>query len=442
MSEYASILIENLSLYTFRNYLDENIVSLLFSNYDLHVVENYKDDPADEDAEMYTKYEYKTTVKKAVERLEALGYSINNISSCFNTNVFTAIDYGAFLHHLHIRNSDDIESTIHERIEKKVTFQKWRNAIKKIVNYELVHGSISSKMENEVTDEISITTECDKIIYYALLDRESQSYYALFPDMINQACVIRMLLEYCPPEDEIVLDFSFLQYWTEDSIQKALMATESNEKTIVLVEGTSDKAILDFSLKTIYPHLSDLFYFMDFDDKNGARDGGTSYVVKNMKTFYFSKIRSRFIAIFDNDAEGYYSKCQLLNSIKTWPNNFRILLYPENHFFDSYPTLAPKGTIVNDNIKRKACSIELYLPDKVLQADGKYYPIEWEARRKIVNTDGKEEALYQGVISHKSEIKANFFDYMKSIENKKTHFNPDEWKRMKGLLDSIVFAFT
>lgn len=79
MSEYASILIENLSLYTFRNYLDENIVSLLFSNYDLHVVENYKDDPADEDAEMYTKYEYKTTVKKAVERLEALGYSINNI---------------------------------------------------------------------------------------------------------------------------------------------------------------------------------------------------------------------------------------------------------------------------------------------------------------------------------------------------------------------------
>ena len=438
MSEYAAIKIQHLSLYLFRNYLNAQIVSLIFSNCDLHVYKNYKDDSLDEDAEEYTKYEYRTTVKKAIERLNALGYSISRISEIFNANIFTAIDYNAFLHHLHIKDTD-METAAHERIEKKVTFQKWQNSIKKVVNYELVHGPIK---ENRATDEISMTTECDKVIYYALLDRESQSYYALYSDIIDEACVIRLILEYCPPEDEIVLDFSFLAYWGEDSIEKAMIATESNEKTIVLVEGTSDKTVLEYSLKKIYPHLSDLFYFMDFDDKNGARDGGTSYVVKNMKTFYFSKIRSRFIAIFDNDAEGYYSKCQLLNSIKTWPNNFRILLYPENHFFDSYPTLAPNGKIVNDNINRKACSIELYLPDKVLQADGEYYPIEWETRRKIINTDGKEEALYQGVISHKSEIKDNFFNYMKSIENKKAHFNPDEWIRMKGLLDSIVFAFT
>ena len=32
---------------------------------------------------------------------------------------------------------------------------------------------------------------------------------------------------------------------------------------------------------------------MDFSDESGGkRDGGTSYVIKNLKTFYFSKIRA------------------------------------------------------------------------------------------------------------------------------------------------------
>ena len=49
---------------------------------------------------------------------------------------------------------------------------------------------------------------------------------------------------------------------------------------------------------------------MDFSDESGGkRDGGTSYVIKNLKTFYFSKIRANFIAIFDNDAEGYSRAC-------------------------------------------------------------------------------------------------------------------------------------
>lgn len=124
------------------------------------------------------------------------------------------------------------------------------------------------------------------------------------------------------------------------------MATENVEKTIVLVEGTSDKDILEFSMSHLYPHLSDLFYFMDFDDENGGkRDGGTSFVIKNLKTFYFSKIKSNFIAIFDNDAEGYASKCTLLNEVKTWPENFRILLYPELELFRKYPTIAPKDSL-------------------------------------------------------------------------------------------------
>ena len=69
MSEYADIKIRNLSLYSFRNYLQDDIVYFLFSKKDYVCIPNYNDDPEDEDSEIYTKYMYKTTVQRAKERL-------------------------------------------------------------------------------------------------------------------------------------------------------------------------------------------------------------------------------------------------------------------------------------------------------------------------------------------------------------------------------------
>lgn len=183
-------------------------------------------------------------------------------------------------------------------------------------------------------------------------------------------------------------------------------------------------------------------YLMDFSDESGGkRDGGTSYVIKNLKTFYFSKIRANFIAIFDNDAEGYSSKCSLLNEIKNWPENFRILLYPEITMFHKYPTIAPNGKIVPDEINKKAASIELYLPDSIIKTGGNYYPIEWESRKRIRNKNNVEEALYQGVISYKDDIKHKFHEMRNKIERGDEVFKTEEWKNMKKLLETIVFAF-
>lgn len=168
-------------------------------------------------------------------------------------------------------------------------------------------------------------------------------------------------------------------------------------------------------MTNLYPHLSDLFYFMDFEDtKGGKRDGGTSFVIKNLKTFYFSKIKANFIAIFDNDAEGYDSRCALIREIKDWPNNFRILLYPDLQFFHKYPTISPNGKIIEDNIINKACSIELYLPDSIIKDGASYYPIEWESRKIVRKENGETEALYQGVISQKDNLKKCFTIYVKN----------------------------
>ena len=438
MSEYAGILIGNLSLYWFRNYLDSKIVSLFFSKNDLVVVNNCNIDDNDKDAGTYTKYMYKTTVQRAKERLDAMGFGLNNFEKIFNDKMVQAVDYSSFLYHLH-GDYDEEDKNNAIRIKKNVSLKKWKNAMKKIVSYEVANGNIQF---GGTLSEVNITTECDKVIFYSLKDKDSESFYALNPEIINYEYVYRLILEYCANDMEIILNFSNLDNWADDCIPKALVATENVSKTIVLVEGSSDKDILEFVMSQLYPHLSDLFYFMDFSDESGGkRDGGTSYVIKNLKTFYFSKIRANFIAIFDNDAEGYSSKCSLLNEIKNWPANFRILLYPEITMFHKYPTIAPNGKIVLDNINKKAASIELYLPDSIIKTGGNYYPIEWESRKRIRNKNNVEEALYQGVISHKDDIKHKFHKIRNKIEKGDEVFKTKEWENMKKLLETIVFAF-
>ena len=72
MSEYANIYIKNLRLFTFRNYLEPYIVSLLFTKKDLTITPNCKIDLGDDEFEEYTRYVYQTTVKKAKERYVAI----------------------------------------------------------------------------------------------------------------------------------------------------------------------------------------------------------------------------------------------------------------------------------------------------------------------------------------------------------------------------------
>ena len=440
MSEYADITIRNLALYSFRNYLQNDIVHLLFSKLDYVCIPNYINTTNDEDSKSYTKHMYKTTVQKAKERLDALGFTISRFETLFNQTRNEAIDYSPFLFKLNI-DYNDHEEIIQERMDKYVTFKKWINSINKIIKYELKHGKCYFFIDDD-KDKIGIRTECDKIIYYSLKEDLMESFYGLKVEVIPIAYIIRLILESCEPTDEIVLDFTCLNDWAEDSIPQALLATENEEKIIVLVEGTSDKDILEFALSRIYPHLYDLFFFMDFDDGHGGkRDGGTSFIIKNLKAFYFSKLKARFIAIFDNDAEGYQSKCTLENEIKNWTDNFRFFLYPQDNLFNSYPTILPNGVIYNDNINKKACSIELYLPDSLIKENDKYLPIEW-AERKRIQHEKNEEYLYQGVISHKKDIKDRFISLRNQIKAEKQPFIEEEWIRIKKILDTIVFAFT
>ena len=439
MGEYAEIRTGNLSLYWFKNYLKSDVVCLFFSERDLIVTENYYLDDEDEDCEPITKYEYKTTVKRARERLDAMGYGLKHLESLFMENKYEAINYYPLLLKLNVDYDLDDEK-LKERIDKKVSFKKWTNSINKIIEYEQKNGKIDPfhKRKPEI-----ITTECDKVIFYDLISDDGDYLYALNTDIIHEGYIFRLILEYCDENEEIELDFTNLGNWDSDCIPKGIEAAKQTEKTIVLVEGTSDKTILEFCLRKMYPHLFDLFYFMDFDDGHGHKrsNSGVSEISKCMETFYYSRIKQKFIALFDNDAAGYSSSLELKNKVKNWPDNFRIMCYPQIDEFKKYPTLAPNGKILEDDINHKACSIELYLPDILISDEGDYLPIEWEARKQIKQDNGSSKYLYQGVISEKDRIKSRFVDLKNMVEAGKAMFKLEEWNRMQLLLENIVYAF-
>ena len=209
MSEYADIVIGNLSLHWFRNYLDSKIVSLFFSKNDLIVVNNCNIDDDDKDAGTYTKYMYRTTVRRAKERLDAQGFGLNNFEKIFNDEMVQAVDYSSFLYHLQ-GDYDEEDKNNEIRIKKNVSLKKWKNAMKKIVSYELANGNIQF---GGTLSEVNITTECDKVIFYSLKDEDSESFYALNPEIINYKYVYRLILEYCANDMEIILDFSNLDNW-------------------------------------------------------------------------------------------------------------------------------------------------------------------------------------------------------------------------------------
>lgn len=159
-----------------------------------------------------------------------------------------------------------------------------------------------------------------------------------------------------------------------------------------------------------------------------------------MKMFYFSRLKSRIVAIFDNDAEGYCCQSSLLNEIKDLPLNMKILTYPYLDEVKRYPTLSPSGNIEYIDINRKACSIELYLPDFLIKDKGTYYPIIWETRKEI-KQNKNYIYLYQGVIDQKDFIKKNFFEYKNLVLQEKTKVELSDWGKMRKLLESILFCF-
>ena len=72
----------------------------------------------------------------------------------------------------------------------------------KIINYELEHGSIKG---NGDISNVNVKTECEKVIFHSLKEDYAESYYAIYPEIIPEAYIVRLIMESCANDDEIIL---------------------------------------------------------------------------------------------------------------------------------------------------------------------------------------------------------------------------------------------
>ena len=435
MGVYVDLKINKLSLLTWKSFFDSKTLGLFFTDDNLII------DEVVIDGEIRKRYRYSTTVKAASDRLDSIGYTIKRFEHEFSCKKYQALDYSKYLYDKNV-DFEKQEEVIKERVDKYITIRKWKNSITKYLKFLLNNDVYDFLLrEKQIPQELNPKNESDKIIYNSIFNEHNESFFGCYYEEFDCLNTIRFILANCNQEDLLEIDISEMVGWTYESIEDMRIG-DVVPKTIVLVEGKTDKEILEFALKNIYPHLYNLYYFMDFEYVKGQnRQGGCDAIAHNVKTFIASKIDSKFIAVFDNDTIGNHSKEKLVNEIGQIPNNFKILTYPNLKKLNHYPTIGTNNKIIFDNINGRACSIELYLPEEFLKNTLKsYIPIKWTSfcECKIGN---KKLSDFQGVISEKEKVLDNFRKYEQSVLKGAQKFDITIFDNLKKLLDEIVTAF-
>jgi hypothetical protein len=130
------------------------------------------------------------------------------------------------------------------------------------------------------------------------------------------------------PGAEVILDLTELElsgYLGSDGLQS--MASDSAESirraaavgapVVVLTEGRTDAEFLTAGLKILYPHLTDLIRFLDYDFRP---EGGVGALVHLVRAFTAAGIVNCVVAVFDNDtaaADGLKNS-KLASSLSTF----------------------------------------------------------------------------------------------------------------------------
>jgi HEPN/Toprim N-terminal domain 1 len=206
---------------------------------------------------------------------------------------------------------------------------------------------------------------------------------------------------------------------------------------IVLTEGTTDAEFLAKGVSILYPYLTDLIRFLDYERKP---EGGIGALLNMIRSFAAAGIANRVIAVHDNDTAAADGLRKLdLNGL---PSRMRVLPYPDLDLARNYPTLGPPSldcpdvSIGNANLNGSACSIEMYLGKDVLTLDGgDLRPVQWTS---YISGIGR----YQGEITNKKEIHARFrAKYLQAQENPEI-IKTQDWSGLKLIIDMLLSSFT
>jgi hypothetical protein len=359
--------------------------------------------------ETFEQHEYCTTVREMQDRLELLGFGLNQTKADFEQSVQILIDQQGYV----LRGRD------YEIKPHLLSFDAWVCAMRTII-----------KCKPNYPYDRFLAHHNEPIFGFILRVPELISG---FPTS-DERYALRAILESVDRDAEVSYDFTDLVdggYTSadEDHCQQAIAMTTKEytnvSNIILLTEGSFDAEVLRSSLPILFPHLDGFFDVMDFTTTSAA--GGSSFLVHNIKAFAASGVRNRIIGIFDNDLQGAQAAVQL-STIKL-PERICTMRLPDIELARDYPTVGPQGERRMD-INGLASSIELFLGRDVLTDHGSLTPIQW------TSYDSKL-MRYHGEVINKRTIQKRFrAKVARTIKEKQ--LGDGEWTELQILWNSIL----
>jgi HEPN/Toprim N-terminal domain 1 len=415
MGSYATITVNGSEIYSSKSFVEPEAMTL-FRETDKKIEYVF-----DEDNDLeYAKCRYINKIKNIKLRLDIMGFNLKNTEKEFISN-------NEYKYSRTFKSPDGIND---EELSG-YSFKAWLVAMEYIIFNKLDIYNLKDKLCNFERNDYPIET-------YILGEHfDGESYFGFISSDIR--FVIRGILELFDEEDEFILDYTDLVnggYYDEfdqlcnQSIDYLSNSSLTNQKTIIITEGSSDIGIIKRTMKALYPDVLDYYSFMDFNTPKAA--GSASSLVNYIKGFIGSGINNKVIALFDNDTAAI-DATKKLKSLSI-PDNIKILHYPELDIAKDYPTLGPTGTI-KTNINGLAGSIELYLGIDILIDNQKNItPIQWKGFNASLNQ-------YQGEIINKEKIMQKYFKLLDDIEKGDFKKSDHDWSGMKKVLELIFKAF-
>ena len=350
---------------------------------------------------------YSSSARIIKARLELIGYSLANAKIAYCRYLDSEISKCKKLAESH--NKDFYQSQL--KILSSINLDKWLSIPKEIHDKELIQSRYKECFSFSCVD-LNVTL---RLVLEVLPENENVIYNVT--DLI--------LHEYFDIEEDLV------KYASNISSQD--YCNYYNSKCIILTEGKSDTLILSESLKLLYPHLSDYFTFMDFDDAKVG--GGAGSLATMVKSFSGAGIINRVVAVFDNDTAARAALKKIRNSkISKISKNIKVYTLPDIEILKDYPTIGPSGK-VKMNVNGLAGGIEAYLGNNSLtDDDGNFYPVQWTGL-----DFGLQE--YQGEIIEKDKVQRNFKEQLNACKENSSLIDNYDWSGIKAILEEIFDLF-
>lgn len=427
MGEYASLYIAGYEVDSWKNSIGEG--ALLFSEEDyLQTPRAYNGDENDgltedldaEEGEDEGRrgYQYRNSARNIIDRLEIMGFTLNLAKRCFEAGVAEEIERAKKYRTMTLPETDEPVSfpllnpfnPEAVRYLDKYTFELWSKLIKKVIDEKL--AIIGMHDETDLRER-------DPYLYHMLEWRNGNSLG--FPGAGGMH-MYRAMLEVVSPDSPVILDFSNLVGWVGS--ENYLCAPP---QTVIMTEGTSDKRILEGTLRVLYPHLHPYFSFIDFELAN--MPGSTGHLMNIVKAFVATGVQHRTVAIFDNDTAGHDALRQLAGV--PLPDNIKAITLPHLPLATHYPTVGPQGCVATD-VNGHACSLELYLGRDILEdAAGELTPVQWGGLMQGVRR-------YQGEIRNKAAIQEKYFRLLSNAAVDCDVIQEHDWDGMR-LVFKVIF---